>query len=208
MAKCSVKKYGGKKHTSHKKRSHKKRSHKKRSHKKRSHQRNRNKGGFLGIGKMLGLTKEKPVPEATPVPTAIAVPVAPAPKPTQKRLKLGLGSGMYKGEIEYGMANGQGTWTSNDGVYVIEGLWKNDKASDTKMTNTKTGKVSDYPIKLTSEPSEPSAFEQTAIASGYSQEQLANLRAKENAPVSQGGKSHKKHKKHKRRTRRITHKRK
>jgi len=197
MAKCSVKKYGGKKHRSYKKRSHRRLRHK--------------RGGFLGIGKMLGLTKDKPLPEATPVPTATAVPVAPptpAPKPTQKRLKLGLGSGMYKGEMENGMANGQGTWTSNDGVYVIEGLWKNDKASDTKMTNTKTGKVSDYPIKLTSEPSEPSAFEQTAIASGYSQEQLANLRAKENAPVSQGGKSRKSHKKHKRRTRRITHKRK
>ncbi len=202
MAKCSVKKYGGKKHRSYKKRSHRGLRHK--------------RGGFLGIGKMLGLTKDKPLPEATPVPTATAVPVAPptpapAPKPTQKRLKLGLGSGVYTGEMENGMANGQGTWTSNDGVYVIKGLWKNDKASDTKMTNTKTGKVSDYPIKLTSEPSEPSAFEQTAIASGYSQEQLANLRAKENAPVSQGGKSRKSrksHKKHKRRTRRITHKRK
>ena len=200
MSKCSVKKYGGKKHRSYKKRSHHRLRHK--------------RGGFLGIGKMLGLTKDKPLPEATPVPTATAVPVAPptpAPKPTQKRLKLGLGSGMYKGDMENGMANGQGTWTSNDGVYVIEGLWKNDKASDTKMTNTKTGKVSDYPIKLTSEPSEPSAFEQTAIASGYSQEQLANLRTKENAPVSQGGKSRKSrksHKKHKRRTRRITHKRK
>lgn len=180
---------GGSKRRKSRSRRHKKHT----SHKKRSHRRNRHsKGGFMGIGKMLGLTKEKPLPEATPVPTVTAVPVA--PKPTQKRLQLGLGSGIYKGEMEYGMANGQGTWTSNDNVYVIEGLWKNDKASDTKMKNTKSGKVYDYPPK---QKSGPSAFEQTAIASGYSQEQLANLRAKENAPVSQGGKSRKSHKKHK-----------